>query len=455
MLKARHFVIMIGILVLVAMPLAGVFAQDQTIVEIAAGNEDFSTLVSLVEAAGLVDVLSSEGPFTVFAPTNAAFDALPDVVVRYLLSDSELLTRVLTYHVVSGAVMSSDVSSMMAPSVEGSELTISASDRGVKVDQANVVAVDIVASNGVIHVIDSVLIPPITLPEVDPLSVLGNIEIDGSSTVYPVTERMADLFNRDGFPDRITVDFSGTGAGFERFCNTGDTDISDASRPIRPAELENCLNIGREPLEFFVAIDALAVVVSQENDFVYDLTEEQVAEIFAGGSSITWQDINPEWPAEPIRLYSPGTDSGTYDYFVEEIFARNEEPILNAPGIQLSEDDNVLVQGVVGSPYAIGYFGYAYYQENLDTLRAVAIEGVIPSEETGATGEYPLSRPLFIYSTPSIMQEKPQVAAFINYYLQNVPSQLGAGTDQIGYIATNEFIQNINRLFWLAGVNAM
>ncbi len=438
---------------LLALSAFGVSAQGQTIVDIAVGNEDFSTLVSLVQAAGLVDVLAGEGPFTVFAPTNAAFAELPAPVVSYLQQDIDLLTRVLTYHVVAGKVMSSDVAAGEVASVEGSPITVSVSDTGVMVDQAKVVAVDIEASNGVIHVIDSVIIPPITLPDVDPLSVTGNIEIDGSSTVYPLTERMADLFNRDGFPDRITVDFSGTGAGFKRFCETGDTDISNASRPIRSSEVELCRAIGREPLGFFVAIDALAVVVSNDNDFVYDLTLEQVAQIFSSGQGITWADVNPEWPAEPIRLYSPGTDSGTYDFFVEKVFDKNEEPILNAPGIQFSEDDNVLVQGVIGSPFAIGYYGYAYYQETQDQTRAVAIEGVLPTPETGASGEYPLARPLFIYSTPSIMQEKPQVAAFINYYLKNVPSQLGTGSDQIGYIATNRFIQNRDFLFWLAGVN--
>ena len=438
---------------LLALSAFGVTAQDQTIVDIAAGNEDFSTLVSLVQAAGLADVLAGEGPFTVFAPTNAAFEALPAPVVRYLQQDIDLLTRVLTYHVVAGKVMSADVAAGEVASVEGSPITVSVSDMGVMVDQASVVAVDIEASNGVIHVIDSVIIPPITLPEVDPLSVTGNIEIDGSSTVYPVTERMADLFNRDGFPDRITVDFSGTGAGFKRFCETGDTDISDASRPIKPSEEELCLAINREPLEFYIGIDALAVVVSSENTFVDNLTMEQLAQVFAGGQGITWADINAEWPAEPIRLYAPGTDSGTYDFFVEEVFDGNEEPILGAPGIQLSEDDNVLVQGVIGSPYAIGFYGYAYYQENVDVTRAIAVDGVLPTPETGASGEYPLARPLFIYSTPSIMQEKPQIAAFINYYLQNVPSQLGSGSDQIGYIATNRFIQNRDFLFWLAGVN--
>ncbi len=288
----------------------------------------------------------------------------------------------------------------------------------------------------------------IELPEVDPLSVSGDIIAAGSSTVFPVTERMAALFVQEGFSGTITVDSVGTGAGFERFCDNAETDISNASRPIRPAELDACRANGREPLEFFVAIDALAVAVSQENEFLTGLTLEQLAQIFSGAVT-TWDEVDPSYPAEAIQLFSPGTDSGTFDYFVEAIFDEDETQILNAPGIQFSEDDNILVQGILGSPYAIGYFGYAYYQENLDTLRAVPIEGVEPNETTGASGEYPLSRPLFIYTTAEIMQEKPQVAAFVNFYLVNVSAQLGPDADQIGYIAVPIDRQNVDRAVWL------
>jgi phosphate binding protein len=288
----------------------------------------------------------------------------------------------------------------------------------------------------------------IEMPEVDALAVSGDIIAAGSSTVYPVTERMADLFVEEGFSGTITVDSIGTGAGFERFCVNAETDVSNASRPIRPAELEACRANGREPIEFFVAIDALAIVVSQENDFLDGLTLEQLAAVFSGEARL-WSDVDPSYPAEPIQLFSPGTDSGTFDYFVEEVFDGDETLILNAEGINLSEDDNVLVQGVLGSPFAIGYFGYAYYQENLDTLRAIAIDGVEPSEETGASGEYPLSRPLFIYTTAEIMNEKPQVAAFVNFYITNVAEQLGTAADQIGYIPVPVLRQNIDRAMWL------
>ncbi len=453
MQKARFIVVALVLSLLVS--LAGnVMAQDGTIVDIAVGNEDFSTLVSLVTEAGLAETLSGEGPFTVFAPTNEAFDALPSAVVDYLLANPDLLTAVLTYHVVDGSVMSADLSEGEVATLDmGNTVDVFIRESGVSINNAQVTTADIEASNGVIHVIDTVLLPPISLPEVDPLAVTGNIVTAGSSTVFPVTERMADLFNQDGYPDTITVDSIGSGGGFERFCPNAETDVSNASRPINQGEIDACLANGRDPLGFFVAIDALAIVVSIENDFVDGLTLEDLAAIYSGEAA-TWADINAEWPAEAIGLFSPGSDSGTYDYFVEEIFDEDEGPIQNAPGVQFSEDDNVLVQGVESSPYTIAYFGFAYYQENQDLLRAIPIEGVEPNEETGATGVYPLSRPLFIYSAPSIMQEKPQVADFINYYLNNVNAQLGTASDQIGYIATTDYIARRNALLFYAGIGA-
>ena len=260
------------------------------------------------------------------------------------------------------------------------------------------------------------------LPEVNPLDVAGDIVTAGSSTVFPLSERMAERFRDEGYAGNITVDSIGSGAGFERFCVAGETDISNASRPIRDSEVESCAAIGRTPIEFRVGTDALAVVVSQENDFVDSVTLEELAMIFSGAE--TWADVNADWPAEPIQRFSPGTDSGTFDYFVEEVFDENEEPILNASSIQLSEDDNVLVQGVLGSPYAVGYFGYAYYAENQDVLKPLAIEGVEPSADAVDAGSYPLARPLFIYSDAGIMAEKPQVASFVNFYLTFVNEEV-------------------------------
>ncbi|XWX03744.1 phosphate ABC transporter substrate-binding protein PstS family protein [Aggregatilineales bacterium SYSU G02658] len=442
----------LGLVAVLAIALVPARAQMQSIVEIAAGNEDFSTLVELVTAAGLVDALSGEGPFTVFAPTNEAFAELPEFVVNYVVSNPDLLTSILTYHVVAGKVMSTDLSDgMTAATLQGGELDI-AVDEGVKVDGVSVVAADIEASNGVIHVINQVLLPELPLPPVDPLSVSDNIIIAGSSTVFPVTERMADLFNQEGFAGTITVDNIGTGAGFSRFCVAGETDISNASRPIKQSEIDSCRAIGREPIGFFVAIDALSVVVAKSNDFVTNLTLEQLQQIFSGAVT-NWNQVDPSYPDAQILLFSPGTDSGTFDFFVEEVMENNRELILGAANIQFSEDDNVLVQGVEGSRFAIGYFGSAYLFPNIDRLNAVSIEGVQPTAETAETGEYPLSRPLFIYSTASIMREKPQVAEFINFYLQNVRSQLGAEPGQVAYFPVGKRTARFDELEFLAAIS--
>jgi phosphate transport system substrate-binding protein len=262
----------------------------------------------------------------------------------------------------------------------------------------------------------------VTLPEVDPAELSGNIVTAGSSTVFPLSEAMAARFEAEGFAGQITIDSIGSGGGYERFCVSGETDVANASRAIKEEEVTSCQAIGRDPIEFRVGTDALAVVVSAENDFVTDLTIEQLAIIFS--TATTWADVDPSWPAEPIQRFSPGTDSGTYDYFVEAVFDEDENPIQNAANIQFSEDDNVLVKGVTGSPYAIGYFGYAYYANNQGTLKPLSINGITPTAETAENGEYPLARPLFIYSTASIIQEKPQVAGFINFYLSFVNDEI-------------------------------
>ncbi len=282
------------------------------------------------------------------------------------------------------------------------------------------------------------------LPAVDPLAVTGDIIASGSSTVFPLAEAMAERFQDEGYAGNITIDSIGSGAGIERFCVAGESDIATASRAIKDTEIESCRAIGREPVEFRVGTDALAIVVSAENDFVDNLTFEQLVAIFSG-QAVTWADVDASFPAEPIQLFSPGSDSGTFDYFVEFIFAKDETLLLNAPGIQLSEDDNVLVQGVLGSPYAIGYYGFAYYVENADALKVLSVEGVAPNQEDVDNGTYPLARPLFLYSDAAIMQEKPQVAAFINYFLTYVNEEI----DAVGYFAAPEEALNEARQNWL------
>jgi phosphate transport system substrate-binding protein len=270
------------------------------------------------------------------------------------------------------------------------------------------------------------------LPAVDPLAVSGDIVTAGSSTVFPLSERMAERFLDEGYDGNITIDSIGSGAGFERFCVAGETDVTNASRPIKDSEVESCQAIGREPIEFRVGTDALAVVVSAENDFLTDVTMDQLAQVFS--TAETWADVDPSWPAEPILRYIPGTDSGTFDYFVEEVFDKDQAPILGASNLELSEDDNVLVQGVLGSPNAVAFFGYAYYQENADTLSNLAIDGVEASAENVDNASYPLARPMYIYSTAGIMQEKPQVADFINFYLTYVNEEV----EDVGYFAASD-----------------
>ena len=283
----------------------------------------------------------------------------------------------------------------------------------------------------------------IALPEVDAASVTGDIIAAGSSTVFPLTERMAELFTQDGYKGQITVDSIGTGGGFERFCTGAETDIANASRPIKDEEKAACEAAGRPALEFRVGTDALAIVVSAENDFLTELSKEQLAAVFSGEAK-TWADVDPSYPAEAIQLFSPGTDSGTFDYFVEEIL-EDDPALLLAANPQLSEDDNVLVQGIEGSPYAIGYFGYAYYQENAAKLKILNIDGVEPTEATTEDASYPLARPLFIYSAAEVLAEKPQVAAFINYYLSFVNEEIV----EVGYFPASTELLDEAKQTWL------
>ncbi len=289
----------------------------------------------------------------------------------------------------------------------------------------------------------------VTLPEVNPLEVTGDIISAGSSTVFPLTEAMAERFTDEGYAGNITIDSIGTGAGFERFCKSGESDIANASRAIRDSEIESCAAIDRTPIEFRVGTDALAVVVNPANEFLTDVTVEQLALIFSNEAT-NWSDVDPSWPAEPILRFSPGTDSGTFDYFVEAVMnptyvisatadaGKGEEAILGSANLQLSEDDNVLAQGVEGDVNAIGYFGYAYFQEAGDALKAISINGIEPNAETAESGEYPLARPLFIYSDATVITEKPQVGAFINFYLTYVNEEI----IDVGYFSASDVALN-------------
>ena len=261
-------------------------------------------------------------------------------------------------------------------------------------------------------------------PQVNALEVEGNVVTAGSSTVFPAAEYLAAQFQDEGYAGNITIDSIGSGGGFERFTG-GETDVSNASRPIKESEREAAREIGLEPIEFRIGTDALAVVVNPENDWVENVTLEELAAIMTAD---TWSDVNPDWPNEPVLKFIPGTDSGTFDYFVEEVFDEDPEPILASSNVQLSEDDNILVQGIEGSPYAIGFFGFAYYANEGEALKILSIEGVEANTANVDAGEYPLARPLFMYSDAGIMREKPQVAAWLAYVLNNASDgMLGVG----------------------------
>lgn len=260
----------------------------------------------------------------------------------------------------------------------------------------------------------------------------GSIEIDGSSTVFPITEAVAEEFMAEtGGETRVTVALSGTGGGFRRFC-AGETDLSNASRPIAEDEIEACEAAGVEYREIQVALDGLAVVVNPANDFVQCLTVDELSQIWGPGSTVaSWSEVRPDWPNEPIHLYGPGTNSGTFDYFTEEI---SGESGASRSDYTASEDDNVLVQGVSGDENGLGYFGYAYFSENQSRLKLVGVDGgsgcVTPNPQTIESGEYaPLSRPLFIYVSEQSLAEE-SVRSFVEYYLSTAPQLAG----EVGYI---------------------
>jgi phosphate transport system substrate-binding protein len=266
----------------------------------------------------------------------------------------------------------------------------------------------------------------------------GEVLADGSSTVQPLTAAAGELFAEEAPGVNVSVGTSGTGGGFEVFCQ-GQTDISNASRPIKDEEIALCEENGIEFTELQVATDALTVVTSAENDFITCLTTEELATLWgpdAEGKITTWDQVNPDFPAEPIELYGPGTDSGTFDYFTDEI---NGEEGVSRTDYNASEDDNVIVQGVSGSPNALGYFGFTYYEENAEALKAVEIDSgegcVAPSAEAAQDGSYtPLSRPLFIYASNQAAGEKPQVKAFVDFYAENA----GEIAEAAQYIPLNE-----------------
>jgi len=251
------------------------------------------------------------------------------------------------------------------------------------------------------------------------------VKIDGSSTVFPVTEAVAEEFQKASKGTRVTVGISGTGGGFRKFCR-GETDVQNASRPILQREMDECRNAGITYIELPIAYDALTVVVNPRNTFLRQITVDELKRIWepgAQGKVTRWNQVNPAWPDQPIKLFGPGADSGTFDYFTEAIVGRAKA---SRGDYTASEDDNVLVTGVSRDVGALGYFGFAYYVENKDKLRSVPIvakagaPAVEPSMDSVIKGTYqPLSRPIFIYVNAKSLG-KPEVKEFVEFYLKNV-----------------------------------
>ena len=259
----------------------------------------------------------------------------------------------------------------------------------------------------------------------------GSVIGDGSSTVAPILEGIVEEYAGAQPGVQVTVGVSGTGGGFEKFV-AGETDFSNASRPIKEEEAAALEEAGIDYTEFLLAYDGLSVVVSQENDWVEDLSVEDLKKMWVeDGTAKKWSDINPEWPEEEIVFYAPGTASGTYDYF-NEVILEDEDIVSSAT---LSEDDNTLVQGIQADPNAIGFFGYAYYVANQETLKIVSIDGIEPNDETIESGEYsPLSRPLFVYAKNSSMSDNEAAYDFMQYTIENS----GEMAQAVGYVALNE-----------------
>ncbi|MCD4526902.1 PstS family phosphate ABC transporter substrate-binding protein [Nocardioides sp. cx-173] len=250
----------------------------------------------------------------------------------------------------------------------------------------------------------------------------GKVAVDGSSTVFPMSDAAAELLLEESPDVKVTVGESGTGGGFEAFC-AGKTDISDASRPIKDEEAAVCKQAGIDYTELQVATDALTMVVHRDLD-VDCLTVDQIVRLWGPGSQVrNWNELDPDFPDQKIALFGPGTDSGTYDYLAADVIGDESESTRS--DYESSEDDNVLVQGVGGTEGATGYFGYTYYEENTDSLKALAIDNgegcVEPSAETAQDGSYaPLARPLFIYVNNAEYDDNEAVAAYVDFYIENL-----------------------------------
>ncbi|MFC6837057.1 PstS family phosphate ABC transporter substrate-binding protein [Halomarina ordinaria] len=283
-------------------------------------------------------------------------------------------------------------------------------------------------------------------------SLSGEVIITGSSTVFPVSNEFAELF-MDEHPDvNVTVDSTGSGGGFENNFCPGDSDINGASRPITDEEVENCESNDVTPVEFQVASDALTVAVNNEADWVDSMTFDELSQIWRDDGAQMWSDVRDDWPDEELELFGPASTSGTYDWFNENVIGEDYQ---HTAEHEPTEEDNLIVQGIQDSQYAMGYFGYAYYSENEDSVKAVEIreeEGddpVAPSLDAASEGTYPLARPLFIYASEAAA-EREEVAAFLEFYIENSGNDTVA---EIGYVPAGDDVieENMETLEEISG----
>ena len=423
--------------VLLFLPLAGLRAREASLADLLAGDERFSTFTLLAGEAGLPDILAAEGPMTLHAPVNEAFADLPDFVTAWLLDHPAALGELLRFHVETGDPAGAATAASASGAVEV----------GRRVDDAWIIAPDLRAGNGVLRAIDRVLLPPQELEVVVPAFVEGSIISAGSSTVFWLSELIAARFRREGYRGGdVSVYSIGTGAGFERFCAEGITDIAIASRPVSDSERKKCEAIGREPFPLQVGTDLLVVVVNSGNAFADDLSLTQLARLFS--TADTWQDVDPAWPTQAVERFIPGSDSGSFDYFVEALFDGDRGPVLGAARSNVSGDFNVLAHGVAGNPHAVGFLGYAAYKANSHRLNAVAIGGVAPQAARVSDGSYPLARALLLYSAPGIIARRPQVGEFLSYYLRVVDEEI----ETAGYFPADAQVLNRSRLILKAAI---
>jgi glycine betaine/proline transport system substrate-binding protein len=282
----------------------------------------------------------------------------------------------------------------------------------------------------------------VVLPEVDPFDIEDDMQVAGSMTLEPLIEAIYKRFVKEGYRGVMKLDSTSTAEGFRLFCENGATDIAMASRRIRPEESEVCIANGRTPIPFHIATDTLAVVVNRANDFVTDVSLTDLAAIF---TATRWSDVNPAWPQEKIHRFVPDVSSEGFNFFVDAVLAGQAAALSHAPNTTVGADNKLMIQGISLNPYAIGVFGYAYYQQHANDLKLLTIDGVRPTLQSVTETKYPLTRPLLLYADPATIKAKPQVKALVNFTLTHVNDELGT----LGYFPTSPHLLNASRTAFL------